>query len=540
MFRRTMILAVLGVLLLLLCDRKPAIVAGDPGTVLKACKEACASLPGVVDVTFRRHEAKWRPTSLDCSFRVRVTDAVVAPLTRFTTLERLTLAARGPDLDTVHRLSARGIRGLASPRELRRLALPWAWIESDLAPVCAFTMLDSLDLHNRQLGERTASDDLDRLKVLHNLRKLNLVLDQLDDKSVDRILALTGLEDLTLRANEISDAGLAKLKALRNLRVLAISRLGPNTLNAIRQIPRLDHLSVEEYRPLPETADLSVLTDMKWLTILNISPQQPVRIRLPATLRRLDVENQHVKILDFQLATHVEHLELDVAVAHTVFGPRDFTPLDSKWLGSLRELRELTLIDPTQEHVNAIAGLKSLRALTLRPLEYASVLDEGMRMLAGLKQLESLTVADNYYGRPGNKPIDEGLDVLPKLPRLRRLALTGFPMVTAKGLENVWKLTQLRALRLSLFDEACKLVDDAALAHIGAMSELEELSIGESGGTVTDKGLKNLATLTKLRRLDLGSCRGYTDEGLASLIRALPNLQELKRTYTPPSVSPGK
>ena len=109
-------------------------------------------------------------------------------------------------------------------------------------------------------------------------------------------------------------------------------------------------------------------------------------------------------------------------------------------------------------------------------------------------------------------------------------------MVTAKGLDNVWKLTQLRcALQLSLFPETSPLVGEEALARIGAMSELEELSIGRSGGTVTDKGLKHLASLTKLRSLDLGSCGGYTDEGLASLMRALPNLQEVKRTYKPPS-----
>ena len=47
------------------------------------------------------------------------------------------------------------------------------------------------------------------------------------------------------------------------------------------------------------------------------------------------------------------------------------------------------------------------------------------------------------------------------------------------------------------------------------------------------KWLKNLASLKKLRRLDMGTIRGYSDEALAALMRTLPNLRVVKRTYKP-------
>jgi hypothetical protein len=75
------------------------------------------------------------------------------------------------------------------------------------------------------------------------------------------------------------------------------------------------------------------------------------------------------------------------------------------------------------------------------------------------------------------------------------------------------------------------LVNDDAFAYLGAMSELEELSITTPGGRVTDKGLKSLAGLKKLRRLDLGKTGGYSDEALASLMRDLPDLEEVVRGY---------
>jgi hypothetical protein len=287
---------------------------------------------------------------------------------------------------------------------------------------------------------------------------------------------------------------------------------------------------------------LAVLTGLKWLKIGNIRHDdcQQLRVSLPSNLQRLDMQNKQLRNVGYQSCKHLASLELGVAVMPGVFGPADFTPLDSKWLASLKELRELKLIDPMERHVRAIAALTSLRGLSLQTVEYAGVEDTGMRLLAGLSQLESLTVKDWCGGEVGNRPIDEGLDVLGKLPNLRRLALSGFRKVTPKGLENVWRLTQLRALRLDFFPESAALIDDKALDHISAMVELEELSIGETSGMVTDRGIKGLASLKKLRRLNLSRIAGYSDDALGSLMKALPNLHEVNTVYIAPPIQKQK
>ena len=56
------------------------------------------------------------------------------------------------------------------------------------------------------------------------------------------------------------------------------------------------------------------------------------------------------------------------------------------------------------------------------------------------------------------------------------------------------------------------------------MANLQELCLK---GEVTDKTLKNLADLKKLHRLDLSWSHGYTDRGLAELVKSLPALKSL-------------
>ena len=140
-----------------------------------------------------------------------------------------------------------------------------------------------------------------------------------------------------------------------------------------------------------------------------------------------------------------------------------------------------------------------------------------MRALAGLRQLEGLTF--QYSGLA-----DAGAAVLPTLTGLRRLELAGAPRLTAGGLEGVWRLTELRSLKLDLSGEPLEDSADQVLTHIKSLSKLEELSLE---GRVTDEGLKNLVNLRNLRRLDLGSVDGYTNAGLKLLMEAIPDLEEL-------------
>jgi Leucine-rich repeat (LRR) protein len=88
-------------------------------------------------------------------------------------------------------------------------------------------------------------------------------------------------------------------------------------------------------------------------------------------------------------------------------------------------------------------------------------------------------------------------------------------------LEN---LPRLQSLRFGLSP-----VDDSQLKQLSQMPLLESISIGKVGGStnVTDAGLEHLKGLSHLKRLYLFSTC-VTDEGVAELKRALPNLQVSK------------
>ena len=75
--------------------------------------------------------------------------------------------------------------------------------------------------------------------------------------------------------------------------------------------------------------------------------------------------------------------------------------------------------------------------------------------------------------------------------------------------------------------------DEGFMARVKGLAGLEELTFG---GKVSDEELRSVAALKQLRRLDLSHASGFTDVGVAWLLKALPALEMLKVTvrYTPP------
>jgi len=82
-------------------------------------------------------------------------------------------------------------------------------------------------------------------------------------------------------------------------------------------------------------------------------------------------------------------------------------------------------------------------------------------------------------------------------------------------------LSKVYMLRLAMKKE----VDDEALkTHLSRLTSLGSLSLDNT--SVTDAGLAHLASLTKLRSLDLGSLKGVTGAGFEHLAK-LPALEQL-------------
>ena len=403
--------------------------------------------------------------------------------------------------------------------KLRRLSPPSRLTEAALHTlVSSLPELENVDLSSRnQMGDKV----LVYLKNLPKLRRVSLENMGLRDALLTNIKPLTRLEELDLRANGlITDAGVAELRGLDSLRVLKLDKVGAAGVATLGEFPHLEQFIVSTYVVAGREGDLSGLRGMKSLTIGKIAGDQAEKVRLPDALEYLKVNHRTGVKLDFKLCRRLDRIELN----------GDSAARDLKWLSRVPDLKELTYVGPSvNQDVATIAGLISLRALTLDGRCPTVFGDDGMKALGGLRHLESLKIGTSSV-------TDAGMDALRNLTNLRQLDLATGDGVTAVGLANIWELKKLRSLRLGISDQLQCSVDDV-LAHVSALSELEELSIA---GTLTDKGLKQLVGLKKLRRLDLTQNVGYTDDGLASLMRELPELQSVKLSFSSPCVQEKK
>lgn len=144
--------------------------------------------------------------------------------------------------------------------------------------------------------------------------------------------------------------------------------------------------------------------------------------------------------------------------------------------------------------------------------------------MKGLSKLRKLEI--DFF----TKLTDKGMPVIGELKELRSLYLRAGPGITSAGLAHVWKLRNVRCLSLAPLRKAADGSANSVLMQLSTLPDLEELSLG---GPLTDEELKQLAELKKLRRLNLQHNSGYTDQGLAALMMALPQLDSVKFAYYP-------
>ncbi len=492
--------------------------AEDSRRLLVQSSEACANLPAGATITLRREEGAWRVAALRLSAD-HVTDSDLERLGHLTTLDTLELIGTS-------RISAKGLRSVASLRALRRLALPGNLNESGLKVIASLRMLEDLDMSGSYGEERIRDDELVHLRGLRSLRRLSLAGLGLSDRSLEHIRSLKALEELNLSHNaDITDAGVAQLSTLDNLRCLHLDKLGPTGLSALKDLTHLERLVVRVYVFSADRPAFSDLRSVKWLEVYGVADDNGRQVGLPENLRRLDVSLTSLDKLNLKSAPHLMHVGLDLGSPSA----RRQRLVDAHSLRALPRLTELTLVDVTDQDMSAVAGRKSLRSLSLESVCSATIGDSGLKALTGLHELESLRIANALNAT------DSGMDALGTLANLRRLELMNIPEVSVKGLTKIGQLKPLRALSLTptYSGETTKEFVDSLVMRIQGMSELEELSLTHVEENLTDKAMSQLTTLKRLRVLDITGCSGYTDEALASVMTALPNLQVVKRSYRP-------
>jgi hypothetical protein len=143
--------------------------------------------------------------------------------------------------------------------------------------------------------------------------------------------------------------------------------------------------------------------------------------------------------------------------------------------------------------------------------KHLSIPADQFRHLAALPALRKLVVWEN------DGVTDEALVHIGKLTNLRELELGDAP-ISGGGIKHLQALQSLTSLGLGWTKD----VDDAAMPDIAKLAKLEVLVL--SGTKVTDAGLKQLTAMKQLKEIRLSAMPQITDTGLINL-KPFPSLR---------------
>jgi len=466
-----------------------------------------------------RDGADWRVTKLVTGLRAKtpLTAEDLKQIIELTGLEHLVIYA-----DDI--LANEGWQGLASLTHLQHVDV----YLRNITDTALKSLVNVPKLHLFFFQDTAAAEPaLALLGDIPDLRRLSLLWVRNSDASLRHVATLKSLEELDVASNDkITDDGIVALRDLKELRSLALERIGPKGVAALSILPRLEALTVG-YKPSdPDVLDLSGLVALKSLTIGTEYGNANAAVRFPEGLQHLGIggwiEVAGKLNSGEPIPKNLTSVYLRLCGVKTSTGW--VKRFDLGWLGLLPALRELEVAFDQAKHdeIGDITGLEKLQSLTLTS-QCRAFDDDDITRLAEMRQLAALTI------EAGSSTTAIGMKALGGMVNLRRLVLKRFLMTTS-GLANIWKLTKLEVLGLDVPQGTLDASQEKAMAGIASLSELKELSLT---GTMTDAALKNLAALKKLRRLDLSGSQGFTDAGLAELVKALPELKTLVWSCSP-------
>ncbi len=279
-----------------------------------------------------------------------------------------------------------------------------------------------------------------------------------------------------------------------------------------------------------------------WATDADIEPIAAVK-----TLKRLDLSLTYVSDRGVERLKALDQLE-----ELNLSGAEFITDAAIAFLRGHRQLKTLNLrgTDVTDTSLSYVAELPQLKSLDIG---FTQISDVGLEHLASLAQLEALNLG-------GNKISGVGLHVLKLLPMLRALSFYGIqrrnagwcwaPVVTDLELETISLLGGLEELNIGSGvalgtprpadlgpadgEAECRIaggtrVTDLGLAKLASLEKLRRLDL--SGSSITMSGIKTLAAFRDLQRLSLWNVKGIDDSAAASL-GALANLTSLDLSNT--------
>ncbi|MBA3238919.1 MAG: hypothetical protein H0T62_11320 [Parachlamydiaceae bacterium] len=177
----------------------------------------------------------------------------------------------------------------------------------------------------------------------------------------------------------------------------------------------------------------------------------------------------------------------------------------------IQQVKELTITHGTDlPHWTYLLGfVKEYQGFeAVVPEEYNEMVEKTIkdfRLLATYcPSLESISLG---------MPDDKVLIFLDLFPKLLRFCIDSACCITDKGVENIWRLSQLTYLGLHTY----RGVDDVFIENLCRLDKLTDLNL-DGCDYVFDHDLKQLTNLTHLRSLNLGASVRVTDEGIPYII----------------------
>ena len=443
---------------------------------------------------------------------VHIGDDLIVPITRLTGLRKLGLSGVG--------VSPGGLALLAELPRIEELSTPLGLSDAGVAEIAK----------------------------MQSIKRLHVAQDQLTDAGLRSLGKLASLEVLDLYGNpRMTDDGLKALTHLHSLRYLRLGKEGPFTDRGMAHLASLPSLKVlwldtpnvtdEGLRWLAPSRSLERVC-MYWLD--TITDRGIVYLKDMPRLRKLNVG--HARLTDAGLAHFAAIANLDYLRL-----PSGFTDAGIEHLAKLDRLKYLSVnctsgSPLTDKALMIVSKLRDLRELHISGDGFTN---EGIELLATLENLQVLNLA--RFGPDGLD--NENLKQLARLSRLRELWLGSSDNITMSGLKtlnalgdlenlsvrdvhqddgglDISGLKKLRSLRIGLqsqtarvgneFEMTCDTFRDSDLACLSGLTNIEDLSL--TGLGIGDDGFKHLASLTKLKHLQITGSTDLTDDGLRHLV----------------------
>ena len=272
------------------------------------------------------------------------------------------------------------------------------------------------------------------------------------------------------------------------------------------------------------------------------------RVAAIKTVRRLDLSLTYASDRGVERLKALDRLEeLNLSSAEFI------TDAAIAFLRGHRQLRTLNLrgTDVTDTSLSYVAELPQLQSLDI---SFTQISDVGLEHLASLARLEELNLG-------GNKISGVGLHVLKLLPKLKKLSFYGIqrrnagwcwaPVVTDLELDTIALLGGLEDLNIGFGvalgaarpddlgpadgEAECRIaggtrVTDLGVSKLASLKKLRHLDV--SGSAITGNGVKTIAAFHELRRLSLWNVKSL-DDAAAAPLETLTNLTSLDLSNTP-------